>query len=151
MGPYGGISNHVAIEPPPHRRSRVSSPVPPETGHPSVSKRAEQNERIFPRTGDITDLRDLQVARLDQGFSNYPLWTIQNVIFVYSMDTAARGRSPLARNSAKDDAVPPSSMKDAAMQPPVAVHDDLSTSESPFTLSNVPNVDRVCNILGGHR
>ena len=132
MGPYGGISNPVAIEPLPHRRSRVSSPVPPEPGHPSVNKKAEWNEKTFPRMGDITDLRDPQVARLDQAFSNYPLWTIQKVIFVCSMDNAARGRTPLARNSAKDAAVSPSLTKDSETETSVAVPDDLSTLESPF-------------------
>ena len=141
MGPYGGISNPVAIEPLPHRRSHVSSPVPPEPGHPSMNKKAEWNEKTFPWTGDITDLRDPQVARLEQAFTNYPLWTIQKVIFVCSMVTAARGRSPLVRNSARDTAVPLSSMKDSKMKPPVAVPDHLSTSESPFILSNAPNVD----------
>ena len=136
MGPYGGISNPVAIEPPPPLRlPRVSSPVPPETEHPSsASKRAELNEKIFPRTGDITDLHDPQVARLDQTFSNYPLWTIQKVLLVCSMDTAARGGSPLARNSGKDAAAPPSSMKDAEMKTPVGVPHDLPTSESAMPL-----------------
>lgn len=134
MGPYGGISNPVAIEPPPLRRLRVSSPVPPETDHLSVGKKAELNEKIFPRTGDITDLHDPQVARLDQTFSNYPLWTIQKVLFVCSMDTAARGGSPPAQNSGKDAAPPPSSMKDAEMKTHVAVPYDLPTTESAMPL-----------------
>lgn len=103
MGPYGGISNAAAIEPPPLWRSRVPSPVPPETEHSLVSKKAELNEKIFPRTGDITALHDPQVARLDQTFCNYPLCTIQKVLFVCSMDTAARERSPLSRDSEIDN------------------------------------------------
>ena len=136
MGPYGGISNPVVIEPPPPlRRPRVSSSaasptIPPETELPSVGRKAELNEKIFPRTGDITDLHDPQVARLDQTFSNYPLWTIQKVLFVCSMDTAARRRSPLARNSGKDAAAPPSSAKEAEMKTHVAVPHTLPASSS---------------------
>ena len=99
MGPYGGISNAAAIEPPPFRRSRIPSLMPPETEHSPVNKTAELNEKIFPRTGDITALHDPQVARLDQTFCNYPLCTIQKVLFVCSMDTAARERSPLSRDA----------------------------------------------------
>jgi hypothetical protein len=102
MGPYGGISNAVAIEPPPTRRSRVPSPMSPEAEISPVSNKAELNEKIFPRTGDITALHDPQVARLDQTFSNYPLCTIQKVLFVCSMDTASRERSPLSRNHHSD-------------------------------------------------
>jgi hypothetical protein len=89
--PYGGISNATPIEPPPLRRARVPSPMPPEVEHPLVGQKAELNEKIFPRTGDITALHDPRVARLDQTFCNYPLWTIQKVLFACSMDTAARG------------------------------------------------------------
>ena len=103
MGPYGGISNAAAIEPPPIRRSRISSPTLPDAEHSPVSKKAELNEKIFPRTGDITALHDPQVARVDQTFSNYPLCTIQKVLFVCSMDTAARQRSPLSRDSGNVD------------------------------------------------
>ena len=99
IGPYGGISNAATIEPPPTRRSRVPSPVSPEAELSPVSNTAELNEKIFPRTGDITALHDPQVARLDQTFCNYPLCTIQKVLFVCSMDTAARERSPLSRDS----------------------------------------------------
>jgi hypothetical protein len=141
MGPYGGISNAVAIEPPaPLRRPRVSSssPVlPPESELPSssASRRSELNEKIFPRTGDITDLHDPQVTRLDQTFSNYPLWTIQKVLFVCSMDSAARGRSsPLARNSGNDTAAPPSSVKEAEMKAHVAVPHAPPASESAIPL-----------------
>ncbi|KAF8474398.1 hypothetical protein DFH94DRAFT_761960 [Russula ochroleuca] len=99
MGPYGGISSAAVIEPPPLRRSRVPSPMPPEVEHSPMGKKTELNEKIFPRTGDITALHDPQVARLDQTFSNYPLCTIQKVLFVCCMDTAARGRSPLSQDS----------------------------------------------------
>ena len=96
IGPYGGILNAAAIEPPSLRRPRIPSPMPPES---PVGTKAELNEKIFPRTGDITALHDPQVARLDQTFCNYPLCTIQKVLFVCCMDTAARRRSPLARDS----------------------------------------------------
>lgn len=99
MGPYGGISNAAAIEPPPFRRSRFPSPMLSEAEHSPINKTAELNEKIFPRTGDITALHDPQVARVDQTFCNYPLCTIQKVLFVCSMDTAARERSPLSRDS----------------------------------------------------
>jgi hypothetical protein len=102
MGAYGGITNPAAaIEPPPPlRRTRAaSSLVLPEyaaAASPGVAlavdKKAEMNEKIFPRTGDLTDLHDPQAVRLDQTFCNYPLWTIQKVLFVCSMDTAAAGR-----------------------------------------------------------
>jgi len=69
----------------------------PETEHPLVGKKAELNEKIFPRTGDITALHDPQVARLDQTVSNYPLGMIQKVLIVCSMDTAARGKKPSRR------------------------------------------------------
>ena len=121
MGPYGGISSAVTIEPPPLWRSRAPSPMPPEVEHSPVGKKAELNEKIFPRTGDITALHDPQVARLDQTFSNYPLCTIQKVLFVCCMDTAARGRSPLSRDSgnvnhhsdSEDTVVPSSTIKGA--------------------------------------
>jgi len=97
MGPYGGISSADSIAMPPSRRSRAPSPMPPAAEHPPVDKKAELNEKIFPRTGDIMALHDPQVARLDQTFCNYPLWTIQKVLFVCSMDTAARGMPPARR------------------------------------------------------
>jgi len=62
MGLYGGISNPIAIEPLPHRWSHISLPMAPEPGHPSVNKKAEWNKKTFPWTGNITDLRDPQVA-----------------------------------------------------------------------------------------
>ena len=100
MGAYGGITGPAAaIEPPPplRRCSRASSsPVLPEYGAAAGTK-TEMNEKIFPRTGDLTDLHDPQVVRLDQTFCNYPLWTIQKVLLVCSMDTAA------ARDSEKTD------------------------------------------------
>ena len=102
IGPYGGISNAAVIEPPPLRRSRVPSPMLPEAENSPVTK-AELNEKIFPRTGDITALHDPQVARLDQTFCNYPLCTIQKVLFVCCMDTAARRKSPLAQDSGNDN------------------------------------------------
>ncbi|KAH8982906.1 hypothetical protein EDB92DRAFT_1819707 [Lactarius akahatsu] len=69
-----------------------------------VGKKAEMNEKIFPRTGDLTDLHDPQVVRLDQTFCNYPLWTIQKVLLVCSMDTAARGEGPCSsRDSERAD------------------------------------------------
>jgi hypothetical protein len=142
MGPYGGISNAAVPEPPPLRRPRVPSPILPETEHASAGKNVELNEKIFPRTGDITSLRDPQVARLDQTFSNYPLWTIQKVLLVCSMDTAARGRSPLSRESKKVDhhgdrqggSASRGTMKDAEMETPVAVPYDQPTSESAIPL-----------------
>jgi hypothetical protein len=97
MGAYGGITpNPTVIEPPPPlRRCLRSSPVLPEPEYAAgVDKKAEMNEKIFPRTGDLTDLHDPQVMRLDQTFSNYPLWTIQKVLLVCSMDTGARGEGP---------------------------------------------------------
>lgn len=140
MGPYGGISNAAVPEPPPLRRPRAPSPMPSDTEHASVGKKAELNEKIFPRTGDITSLHDPQVARLDQTFSNYPLWTIQKVLFVCSMDT--RGGSPLSRELGKvnhhgdrqcTDA-PPGTMKGAEMKTPVVVPHGQPTSESAIPL-----------------
>ncbi|KAN0125398.1 hypothetical protein V8E53_015533 [Lactarius tabidus] len=93
MGAYGGITSPAAaaIEPPPplRRCSRASSsPVLPESEYaPPRGTKTEMNEKIFPRTGDLTDLHDPQVVRLDQTFCNYPLWTIQKVLLVCSMDT----------------------------------------------------------------
>ncbi|KAI9449704.1 hypothetical protein F5148DRAFT_1339012 [Russula earlei] len=86
IGLYGGISSTAANDIPPTRCSRASSPMPPETEHPQVGKKAELNEKIFPRTGDIMALHDPQVARLDQTFCNYPLWTIQKVLFACNTD-----------------------------------------------------------------
>ena len=102
MGAYGGITpNPTAIEPPPPFR-RCSSPMPPEPEYAAaVGKKVEMNEKIFPRTGDLTDLHDPQVMRLDQTFCNYPLWTIQKVLFACSMDTTARGEGPRSRDSEK--------------------------------------------------
>ncbi|KAF8269482.1 hypothetical protein EI94DRAFT_953562 [Lactarius quietus] len=101
---YGGISGPaVVIEPPPplRRCSRAShSPVMPESEYaPVACKKTEMNEKIFPRTGDLTDLHDPQAVRLDQTFCNYPLWTIQKVLFVCSMDTTARGEGPSSQDS----------------------------------------------------
>ena len=110
MGVYGGITSPAAaaIEPPPplRRCSRMSSssPVLPESEYaPSGGKKPEMmmNEKIFPRTGDLTDLHDPQVVRLDQTFCNYPLWTIQKVLLVCSMDTAAVVRD--AEKTGDDD------------------------------------------------
>jgi len=142
MGPYGGISNAAAIEPPPLRRSRVLSPMPPDAEHSPVSQKAELNEKIFPRTGDITALHDPQVARLDQTFCNYPLCTIQKVLFVCSMDTATRERSPLSRDSGNDnhhsdcedtDATP-STTKGAKGEGRALAPRDSPTSESALPL-----------------
>lgn len=113
-----------------------------ETDHPLVGKKAELNEKIFPRTGDITALHDPQVARLDQTFSNYPLCTIQKVLFVCSMDTAARGRSTPATASGKvdhhgqcqDTDASRGMMKDVEPKTPAIVPDDLPTSESAMPL-----------------
>jgi hypothetical protein len=114
--------------------------MPSDTEHASVGKKAELNEKIFPRTGDITSLHDPQVARLDQTFSNYPLWTIQKVLFVCSMDT--RGGSPLSRELGKVDHhgdrqctdAPPGTMKGAEMKTPVVVPHGQPTSESAIPL-----------------
>lgn len=93
MGAYGGITSPAIEPPPPLRRcSRApSSPVLSESEYaPPGAKKPEMNEKIFPRTGDLTDLHDPQVVRLDQTFCNYPLWTIQKVLLVCSMDTSVR-------------------------------------------------------------
>ncbi|KAI9508572.1 hypothetical protein F5148DRAFT_1353273 [Russula earlei] len=115
IGLYGGISSTAANDIPPTRCSRASSPMPPETEHPQVGKKAELNEKIFPRTGDIMALHDPQVARLDQTFCNYPLWTIQKVLFACSMDTAARGRHLTRKvdshGDSQDTDAPPSTME----------------------------------------
>jgi len=117
---------------PPSRRSRAPSPMSPEAEHPPVGKKAELNEKIFPRTGDITALHDPQVARLDQTFCNYPLWTIQKVLFVCSMDTAARGLPPAQRvdhrSGNRDIDAPPSTTKGPDDEE--GVPHDLPTSES---------------------
>jgi len=132
MGPYGGISSADAIAMPPSRRSRTPSPMPPEAELPPVGKKAELNEKIFPRTGDITALHDPQVARLDQTFCNYPLCTIQKVLFVCSMDTAARGKPPARRIDYRSDNqdidAPPSTTK--GWDDEERVPHDLATSES---------------------
>ena len=93
MGVYGGITAAIEPPPPPPPLRRCSSPVPPPAEHTEYVgvKGTEMNEKIFPRTGDLTDLHDPQVVRLDRTFCNYPLWTIQKVLFVCSMDTGARG------------------------------------------------------------
>ncbi|KAI9438720.1 hypothetical protein H4582DRAFT_193609 [Lactarius indigo] len=98
MDAYGGITNPSMIEPPPPLRRASSSPVLPES-----ECTGKMNEKIFPRTGDLTDLHDPQVVRLDQTFCNYPLWTIQKVLFVCSMDTAARGEGLGSRDSERAD------------------------------------------------
>ena len=142
MGPYGGISNAATIEPPPLRRSRVPSPMPPEAEHSPVGKKAELNEKIFPRTGDIMALHDPQVARVDQTFCNYPLWTIQKVLFACSMDTVARERSPLSRDSGNVDYhgdsritdAPPRLTKGAECEERALAPRDTPTSESTFPL-----------------
>ena len=110
MGAYGGITS-TAIEPPPplRRCSRMSSsPVIPESEYaPAVAaggKKPEMmNEKIFPRTGDLTDLHDPQVVRLDQTFCNYPLWTIQKVLLVCSMDTATTVRDAAEKTGDDND------------------------------------------------
>lgn len=142
MGPYGGISNAAAIEPPPLRRSRVPSPMPPEAEYSPVSKTAELNEKIFPRTGDITALHDPQVARLDQTFCNYPLCTIQKVLFVCSMDIATRERSPLSLDSgdvdhhsdSQDTDATPSTTKGAKSEERAPAPYDLPMSENALPL-----------------
>ncbi len=143
MGPYGGISNAAAIEPPPLRRSRIPSPMPPEAEHsPMGSKKAELNEKIFPRTGDIMALHDPHVARQDQTFCNYPLCTIQKVLFVCSMDTAARERSPLSRDSGivnhhgdiQDTDTSPSTTKGVGGEERALAPHGPPTSESAFPL-----------------
>jgi hypothetical protein len=142
MGPYGGISNVAAIEPPSLRRSRVPSPMLPEAEHSPVGMKAEYNEKIFPRTGDITALHDPQVARLDQTFCNFPLCTIQKVLFVCCMDTATRGRSPLTRDSgnvnhhsdSEDNEAPPSTTKGAEGEERALAPHDLLTPESALPL-----------------
>ncbi len=103
MGAYGGITNPIVIEPPPPLRRCLPSPMLPESEYAAVGKKTEMNEKIFPRTGDLTDLHDPQVVRLDQTFCNYPLWTIQKVLFVCSMDTAAHGEGPCSRDSETAD------------------------------------------------
>ncbi|KAI0266128.1 hypothetical protein BC834DRAFT_875609 [Gloeopeniophorella convolvens] len=109
---YGGI---VAVEPPPTRRTRFPSPSPSEPEQTPVSKKVEVNDKIFPRTGDLMALHDPQVARLDQTFCNFPLWTIQKVLFVCSMDAAAREKTSRSQeagtidrsNSIQDIGAPP--------------------------------------------
>ena len=142
MGLYGGISNAASIEPPPFRRSRIPSPMLPEAEYSPVNNTAELNEKIFPRTGDITALHDPQVARLDQTFCNYPLCTIQKVLFVCSMDTAARERSPLSRDSgdvnhhsdSQDSDPTRSTTKGANCEERVPTPHDSPTSKSAFPL-----------------
>jgi hypothetical protein len=100
------------------------------------------NEKIFPRTGDITALHDPQVARIDQTFCNYPLWTIQKVLFVCNMDTAARGKSSHGENSEKvnrhsDSRVvdaPPSTNKGADEEDRALVSHDLPPLDSPIPI-----------------
>ena len=142
MGAYGGVSNTATIEPPPLRRYRASSPVPPEPEYTPVGTKMQLNEKIFPRTGDITALHDPQVARVDQTFCNYPLWTIQKVLFVCNMDTAARGKSPHGEISEKvnrrgDSKVidaPPSTNKDANEEDRALVSHDLPPLDSPIPI-----------------
>ncbi|KAH9962298.1 hypothetical protein BGW80DRAFT_1255661 [Lactifluus volemus] len=141
MGAYGGISNTPAIEPPPLRRYRASSPVPPELepGYAPVGTKVQINEKIFPRTGDITALHDPQVARQDQTFCNYPLWTIQKVLFVCNMDTAARRKYPHGRdsdhgNDGKAAGAPRSAKPGAHEEDHGSVSHGLGTSESPIPI-----------------
>jgi hypothetical protein len=142
MRAYGGISNTAAIEPPPLRRYRPSSPGPLEPEYAPVGTSMQINEKIFPRTGDITALHDPHVARLDQTFCNYPLWTIQKVLFVCNMDIATRrkclhGRDPEkvvhgSNNTATD--VPPSPKNGADEEDCPLVSHDLPTAESPIPI-----------------
>ncbi|KAI0298650.1 hypothetical protein B0F90DRAFT_1731448 [Multifurca ochricompacta] len=144
MGAYSGISNPALIEPPSLRRSRVSSPIISESEFAPAGKKTEINEKLFPRTGDLTALHDPQVARLDQTFCNYPLWTIQKVLFVCNMDTAARERALYAKDSEKVDqhsddqpsGTPSSTDKycDAEEEKHAPVPHDLSKSESTVPL-----------------
>ncbi|KAI0252540.1 hypothetical protein BJV78DRAFT_1281651 [Lactifluus subvellereus] len=142
MGVYGGISNTATIEPPPLRRYRASSPVPLESEYAPVDTKMQINEKIFPRTGDITALHDPQVARLDQTFCNYPLCTIQKVLFVCNMDTAARRKIPHGRNSemvdhcsdSKATDAPPSTKKGADEENHAMVSHDLPALDSPIPI-----------------
>ncbi|KAI0041620.1 hypothetical protein FA95DRAFT_1598879 [Auriscalpium vulgare] len=81
---YGGIadtpSGRAASPPPPARRSATPEPEP---------RAPQTNENIFPRTGDLSALRDPHAATLDRAFCNYPLCTIQKVLLVFNMNQPA--------------------------------------------------------------
>ncbi|KAI0064222.1 hypothetical protein BV25DRAFT_1837021 [Artomyces pyxidatus] len=83
---YGGIVDMPAASPPPFLRARSASPAP------EAKVKTEMNQNIFPRTGDLSSLRDPQAATLDRTFCNYPLCTIQKLLFLFNVDVGSAGR-----------------------------------------------------------
>lgn len=45
----------------------------------------DMNAPIYPRVGDISALRDPYSVNVDRSFLNFPLWTIQKMLYVYDM------------------------------------------------------------------
>ena len=106
---YGGITSTAIELPPPLRccSCMSSSTVIPESEYaPAVAggKKLEMmNEKIFPWTGNLTDLHDPQVVWLDQTSCNYPLWMIQKVLLVCSMDTVTMVQDVVEKTGDDDD------------------------------------------------
>ncbi|KAI0093011.1 hypothetical protein BDY19DRAFT_989695 [Irpex rosettiformis] len=78
--------------------------APPKQQPPSVEPQQlmpaiNLNAPIYPRTGNLTTLRDSRSATLDRAFSNYPLHNIHKTLFLHDMleratSDACHSRSP---------------------------------------------------------
>lgn len=60
------------------------APAPTESTCPRVPS-ANLNAPIYPRTGDLSSLHDSRSATLDRAFCNYPLYSINKILFLHDM------------------------------------------------------------------
>lgn len=87
---YGGIvevnRSRDALRALLSRLTRVPNtpPAPPEAPQPLLPS-ANPNAPIYPRIGDLSSLHDSRSATLDRAFCNYPLYSINKILFLHDM------------------------------------------------------------------
>lgn len=65
--------------------SRLASPKQPSPPTQLPTPATNSNAPIYPRTGNLTTLRDSRSATLDRAFSGYPLHNIHKTLFLHDM------------------------------------------------------------------
>ncbi|KZT24868.1 hypothetical protein NEOLEDRAFT_1178946 [Neolentinus lepideus HHB14362 ss-1] len=121
---------------PPRDRVMVSEAPPPSY---SRFHSADPNAPIYPRAGDLSDLRHGQSVHLDRWFCFFPLYKVQKKLFLHDMECRAKDRSS-------------SNPMDSPVDSPVSEDDLTLVGDSSNEIEEDESLDDLIEVdLGGAR